>query len=55
MDTKKLIWIGLAIGSTVGSYLPILWGAGMFSFSSIILGAVGGMVGIWGGWKLGNW
>ena len=54
MNTKSLIWIGLFIGSTIGSVLPSLWGAGMFSFSSILLSAVGGIFGIWAGFKVGN-
>jgi len=40
------------VGSTIGSYIPLLWGAGVFSFSSIILGAVGAIAGIWIAFKL---
>jgi uncharacterized membrane protein YeaQ/YmgE (transglycosylase-associated protein family) len=40
------------IGGTVGSYLPALWGANMFSFSSIILGAIGSIIGIYIAFKL---
>ncbi|MBX4181671.1 hypothetical protein KW807_02290 [Candidatus Parcubacteria bacterium] len=47
MENKRLIWLGAAIGSTIGSYVPTLWGAGMVSFSSVILGGVGGIVGIY--------
>ncbi|MBX4211162.1 hypothetical protein KW783_04310 [Candidatus Parcubacteria bacterium] len=52
---KKIIWIFMVVGSAVGGYVPALWGAGAFSFSSIILGAVGGIVGIWAGFKLSNY
>jgi cation transport ATPase len=55
MNTKSLIWIGLFIGSTIGGFLPMLWGANIMSFSSIILTAVGGILGIWFGYKLGNY
>lgn len=55
MNPKPLIWIGLTIGSTVGSFIPDLWGASMFSFSSIILGMFGGIIGMWAGYKLANW
>jgi hypothetical protein len=24
----------MVIGSTIGSYIPVLWGAGVFSFSN---------------------
>ena len=52
MDSKKLIWVGLAVGSTIGSYLPSLWGASLFSAWSVILSAVGGIAGIWIMFKL---
>ncbi len=42
----------MLIGSTVGGIIPSLWGAGMFSFSSIILSALGGILGIWVGYKI---
>jgi hypothetical protein len=47
MQTKSLIWLGLFIGSTIGSFIPLLWGADMFSFSSIILSGLGGIAGIY--------
>jgi hypothetical protein len=54
MERKQLIWIFMAVGSAVGSYVPLLWGASAFSFSSLLLGAVGGIAGIWAGFKLGS-
>lgn len=44
----------MGLGSILGGYIPTLWGAGMFSFSSVILTAVGGMIGIWLGFKFSN-
>ncbi|MEK7609707.1 MAG: hypothetical protein AAB470_01120 [Patescibacteria group bacterium] len=55
MNTKSLIWIGVFIGSFVGGWIPTLWGAGSFSFSGIIGSTIGGLLGIWGGFKLSNW
>jgi len=52
MNTKQMIWFGLVVGSTVGSFIPTLWGAGMLSFSSILLSAVGGIGGIWLAFKV---
>ena len=52
MNPKNLIWIGVFVGSSIGGYLPALWGDSLFSMSSIILSAVGGLAGIWAGWKL---
>ena len=54
MERKKLIWIGILVGSFIGSYVPLLWGAGVFSFSSIILGGVGSVAGIYLGFRLGE-
>lgn len=55
MSKKTLIWIGIFVGSTIGSYLPVLWGdAGFFSFSSIIFSTIGGLVGVYIGFKLGD-
>ncbi len=55
MNAKQLIWIGVFVGSTVGSYIPSLWGADLFSFSSILFGTLGAFVGIWLGYKLSQW
>lgn len=52
MNPKSLIWIGVFVGTTVGSFLPTLWGAGYFSFSSVIWSTVGGILGIYAGFKL---
>jgi hypothetical protein len=51
MSRKTLIWIGMFIGSTVFSYIPLLWDGSFLSFSSIILGAVGSLLGIYAGYK----
>lgn len=47
-----MIWGGMIVGSTIGSFLPMLWGAGELSMSSIILAAVGGFAGIYVGYKM---
>ena len=51
---KKLVWFGLFVGSTLGRLVPSLWGADLFSFSSIILSALGGLLGIYLGYRLGR-
>jgi uncharacterized membrane protein YeaQ/YmgE (transglycosylase-associated protein family) len=52
MESKSVIWIGTIVGSTLGGSIPLLWGASFLSFSSIILSAVGAIVGIIIGFKL---
>jgi hypothetical protein len=54
MDRKRLIWIGLTVGSIVGGYLPALWGGDLLSFTSLILSAAGGIAGIWLGNRFGE-
>ena len=54
MSRKTLIWIGVAVGSTAGGYVPVLWGADMISFSGLLGSVVGGLLGIWVGFKLGD-
>jgi hypothetical protein len=52
---KALIWIGMFAGSSLGSYLPVLWGGSLFSITSILLSGVGGLLGIWLGFKLSRY
>ncbi len=54
MNSKALIWIGLFIGSTAGSFVPALWHAGALSVSGVLCSALGGIVGIWCGYRLGR-
>ena len=45
--SKGMIYTGLIIGGFVGGFIPSLWGAGLFSFSEVIFGAIGSLLGIW--------
>lgn len=55
MVDKKLIWIGVTIGSVVGGYLPTLWGdSSFFSPASLLLGGLGAILGIFAAYKLGR-
>lgn len=40
------IILGGVIGSTIAGSIPQLWGAGMFSLSSVVLSMVGGIAAI---------
>lgn len=44
----------MLIGSAIGGYIPVLWGDSFLSLSSVILTAVGGILGIWLGFKISN-
>jgi len=49
---KKLIWIGAAIGSTLGGMIPGLWHASMLSLWGLVFSTLGGVAGIWVGWRV---
>ncbi len=44
---RSHIWIFITVGSLVGGYVPLFWGSGMFSFSSVMCSAIGAFIGIW--------
>ena len=54
MHARPLVWIGFAVGSTLGSFLPSLWGGDMFSMSSLLLSGLGGIAGIYIGFKMSD-
>ena len=54
MPSKALVFAGMFIGSTLGGLIPEIWGADAFSVWSIILGAVGGLAGIWAVYRISN-
>ena len=46
MSSRAIIYLGLLIGSTVGGYLPVMWGGSLFSYTSVITSAIGATVGV---------
>lgn len=52
--TKKLIFLFLFIGSTLGGYLPTLWGDTALSLASVLWSTVGGFLGIYIGYTVGR-
>jgi hypothetical protein len=50
---KSLIGFGLFAGSIVGGFVPSLWGDnGMFSMAGMLFSVIGGVAGIWAGYRL---
>ena len=43
------------MGTFVGGYLPVLWGASSFSLVSLVFSAAGGAAGVWAGFRLVNY
>ncbi|HEY2004029.1 MAG TPA: hypothetical protein VGH44_02845 [Candidatus Saccharimonadia bacterium] len=52
MSNKSLYYLGGGIGATLGGLVPGLWHASDFSGWGILLSTIGGIVGIWGAYKL---
>ena len=51
---KRVIMLGMVFGSTLGGYLPTLFGIDAFSMTSVLCGALGGILGIWFAFKIQN-
>jgi hypothetical protein len=43
---RKVLWMCMAVGSTVGGYLPTFFGQGSFSLASIVGSCLGGVAGV---------
>jgi outer membrane lipoprotein SlyB len=50
--TKTFIWVGMFAGSTLGGFIPLMWGDGIFSFAGMIGSFFGAIAGLIGGYTL---
>ena len=44
---KRVIWLFVLGGTTVGGFAPEAWGGSAFGLASIALALVGGIAGLW--------
>jgi hypothetical protein len=49
---QRRIWVYVLIGSTLGSFIPELWGGDLLSYSSVLLSGIGGFAGLWLAYKM---
>ena len=49
---RKLIWLGMIVGSTIGGVIPLLWGAELLSLSGLLFSAVGAIGGAFVAFKM---
>ncbi len=54
MNMKTFVWGGTFIGSTIGGFLPLLWGDNGLSLGSLVWSSVGAFVGILVGYYVGK-
>lgn len=52
MDTKKVIWVGMIVGSFLGGFIPTLFGVSSVGITTVITTAIGGFLGIWAGFTM---
>lgn len=52
MSPRLLVFLGMIIGSTIGGYVPTLFGAGLISYTSVLFSGIGGILGVLVGYKL---
>jgi uncharacterized membrane protein YeaQ/YmgE (transglycosylase-associated protein family) len=43
---KKVLWMCMAVGSTIGGYIPTFFGQSQFGIMSILGSVVGGVAGV---------
>jgi hypothetical protein len=49
---RTAIWTGILIGSTLGGFIPSLWGGDLLSYSGLLLSGAGAFAGLWVGYKM---
>jgi hypothetical protein len=52
MSEKTIVMVGFVIGSTLGGFIPTLLGASFISYWGIVGSAIGGIAGIYIGYKI---
>jgi len=51
---KRVIWLCVGAGSTVGGLVPEAWGASAFGGMSLLFGLLGAVMGLWFGARLAS-
>jgi hypothetical protein len=44
MQTR--IWAGILIGSTIGGFIPAIWGGDLLSYAGVMFSGIGAIVGL---------
>jgi hypothetical protein len=51
---KRVLWMCIAVGSTLGALIPEAWGASGFGIAAIVGSAVGAIAGVWVAARIGD-
>lgn len=49
---RRVAWLFVLAGATVGGLVPEAWGGSAFGMASLALGAVGAIAGLWLGYRI---
>ncbi len=49
---RRVVWIFVVVGSTIGGFAPVVWGGSTLGFASLALGSLGAIAGLWFAAKL---
>ena len=44
---RRVVWLFVGVGMTVGGLVPTVWGGSAFGFASLALASLGGVAGLW--------
>jgi len=49
---RRIVWLFVGVGMTVGGLVPELWGGSALGLASLAIGCLGGVAGLWFAAKL---
>jgi hypothetical protein len=49
---RRVVWVFVVVGSTIGGFVPMVWGGSGLGLASLALGCLGGIAGLWCAAKL---
>jgi len=49
---RRIVWLFVGVGMTVGGLVPELWGGSALGLASLALGCLGGVAALWFATKL---
>ena len=44
---RRIVWIFVGVGMTLGGFLPVVWGGSALGLASLVFGTLGGFAGLW--------